>query len=70
LLDGDEHGPLARASRHGSIDAGRDLLTRLIAVFGFVDGTAINGGSIGLQEYNHFIWLEAHFHDTQVHLRL
>jgi error-prone DNA polymerase len=33
-LTGDEHGPLASALKHGGIEAGRELLTRLKEVFG------------------------------------
>src|SRR5215470_1392197 len=33
-LTGDEHGPLAHALEHGGLPAGRQLLQRLISVFG------------------------------------
>ncbi len=33
-LTGDEHGPLARALEYGGIEAGRELLARLISIFG------------------------------------
>jgi error-prone DNA polymerase len=33
-LTGDEHGPLARALQDGGMDAGRELLTKLKAIFG------------------------------------
>jgi error-prone DNA polymerase len=33
-LTGDEHGPLARALENGGLKAGRELLARLISVFG------------------------------------
>jgi error-prone DNA polymerase len=49
-LTGDEHGPLAHALRSGGMDAGRDLLTKLIFVFG--------GNNV-------YVELQRHFHREQ-----
>jgi error-prone DNA polymerase len=49
-LTGDEHGPLAHALRNGGMAAGRDLLTKLISVFG---------------HNNVYVELQRHFHREQ-----
>jgi error-prone DNA polymerase len=49
-LTGDEHGPLVRALRNGGMDAGRDLLNKLISVFGYS---------------NVYVELQRHFHREQ-----
>ncbi|HEY5030046.1 MAG TPA: error-prone DNA polymerase [Candidatus Angelobacter sp.] len=45
-LTGDENGPLAHALRHGGMDAGRQLLTKLKAIFG--------PGSVYVELQRHF----------------
>src|SRR5215468_2225444 len=45
-LTGDEHGPLARALEQGGIEAGRELLLRLISIFG--------AGNIYVELQRHF----------------
>src|ERR1700743_154513 len=49
-LTGDENGPLAHALRTGGMDAGSDLLTELVSVFGF--------GNV-------YVELQRHFHREQ-----
>jgi error-prone DNA polymerase len=49
-LTGDAHGPLAHALRNGGMDAGRDLLTKLISMFGY---------------NNVYVELQRHFHREQ-----
>jgi error-prone DNA polymerase len=45
-LTGDEHGPLAKALEHGGTEAGRELLLRLIPIFG--------AGNIYVELQRHF----------------
>src|SRR5215472_4706794 len=45
-LTGDEHGPLAKALEHGGTEAGRELLLRLISIFG--------AGNIYVELQRHF----------------
>jgi error-prone DNA polymerase len=49
-LTGDEHGPLAQALEQGGIEAGRELLARLISIFG---------------EENIYVELQRHFNRKQ-----
>jgi len=51
-LTGDEHGPLTHALRNGGMDAGRDLLTKLISIFGY---------------NNVYVELQRHFYREQEH---
>jgi error-prone DNA polymerase len=52
-LTGDEYGPLAHALRNRGMDAGRELLTKLISVFGY---------------NNVYVELQRHFNREQEHL--
>jgi error-prone DNA polymerase len=52
-LTGDGHGPLAHALRSGGMDAARDLLNKLISVFGY---------------NNVYVELQRHFNREQEHL--
>ncbi len=52
-LTGDEHGPLTHALRNGGMGAGRDLLIKLISVFGY---------------NNVYVELQRHFHREQEQL--
>jgi error-prone DNA polymerase len=49
-LTGDEHGPLAQALEQGGVEAGRELLARLVSIFG--------SGNI-------YVELQRHFHRQQ-----